>query len=80
MSRRGNPYDNAVAENFFNCLKCEFVHFQYVHSRLAEESAIFRYIEAYYNALSVLTVGLAGLFQTPLKKQIFIRLHKIMQS
>lgn len=51
MSRRGNPYDNAVAENFFNCLKCEFVHFQHFHTRLAAEVAIFRYIEAYYNAV-----------------------------
>ena len=25
MSRKGNPYDNAVAENFFSCLKCVFV-------------------------------------------------------
>ena len=33
MSRRGNPYDNAVAENFFNCLKCEFVHFKHFHTR-----------------------------------------------
>jgi putative transposase len=51
ISRRGNPYDNAVAENFFNCLKCEFVHFQHFHTRLAAEAAIFRYIEAYYNAV-----------------------------
>ena len=29
--------------------------------------------------LSVLTVGLAGSLQMPLKKQILIRLHKIMQ-
>ena len=26
MSRKGDPYDNAVAENFFSCLKCELVH------------------------------------------------------
>lgn len=26
MSRRGDPYDNAVAENFFSCLKCEPIH------------------------------------------------------
>ena len=28
MSRKGVPYDNAVAENFFSCLKCELVHLQ----------------------------------------------------
>ena len=26
MSRKGELYDKAVAENFFSCLKCELVH------------------------------------------------------
>ena len=26
MSRRGNPYDNALAENFFSILKTECIH------------------------------------------------------
>ena len=26
MSRRGNPYDNAMAENFFSILKTECIH------------------------------------------------------
>ena len=26
MSRRGNPYDNALAENFFSILKTEGIH------------------------------------------------------
>ena len=26
MSRRGNPYDNAMAENFFSILKCECIY------------------------------------------------------
>ncbi|MGO5029713.1 DDE-type integrase/transposase/recombinase [Candidatus Agathobaculum pullicola] len=26
MSRRGNPYDNAMAENFFSILKTEFIY------------------------------------------------------
>ena len=26
MSRRGNPYDNALAENFFSILKTECLH------------------------------------------------------
>ena len=26
MSRKGEPHDNAVAENFFSCLKCELVY------------------------------------------------------
>lgn len=27
-SRRGDPYDNAVVENFLSCLKCELIHFK----------------------------------------------------
>lgn len=26
MSRRGNPYDNAFAENFFSILKTEYIY------------------------------------------------------
>lgn len=51
MSRRGNPYNNAVAENFFNCLKCEFVYLQRFSTRQAAQTAIFRYIETYYNSV-----------------------------
>ena len=51
MSRKGNPYDNAVAENFFCCLKCEFSFFQNFKSRSQAQIAIFRYIEGYYNLI-----------------------------
>ena len=49
MSRKGNPYDNAVAENFFSCLKCEFTFLQDFKTRSEAKTAIFRYIEGYYN-------------------------------
>ena len=49
MSRKGDPYDNAVAENFFSCLKCECVYLQYFATRSAAKAAVFRYIEAFYN-------------------------------
>ena len=51
MSRKGNPYDNAVAENFFSCLKCECVHLHSFISRSEAQAVIFRYIEAYYNLI-----------------------------
>ena len=51
MSRKGNPYDNAVAENFFSCLKCEFTFFQEFRTRSEAKTAIFRYIEGYYNLI-----------------------------
>jgi len=50
MSRKGDPYDNAVAENFFSCLKCEMVHLQRFPTRNAAQTAIFAYIEAFYNS------------------------------
>lgn len=51
MSRKGDPYDNAVAENFFSCLKCECVYLQHFSTRNAAKASIFRYIEAYYNSV-----------------------------
>ncbi|SCZ11248.1 putative transposase [Alkaliphilus peptidifermentans DSM 18978] len=49
MSRKGNPYDNACAENFFSCLKCECTNFYSFRTREAAKQAIFEYIEVYYN-------------------------------
>jgi putative transposase len=49
MSRKGNPYDNAVAENFFSCLKCECTHSYRFKTRAEARMAIFEYIEIYYN-------------------------------
>lgn len=51
MSRKGDPYDNAVAENFFSCLKCELVHLQHYQTREQAKASIFAYIETYYNAV-----------------------------
>lgn len=51
MSRRGDPYDNAVAENFFSCLKCELVHLKHYHSRSEAQTDIFAYLEAFYNSV-----------------------------
>lgn len=51
MSRRGDPYDNAVAENFFSCLKCELVHLKQYATRAAAQSDVFAYLEAFYNSL-----------------------------
>jgi len=49
MSRKGDPYDNAVAENFFSCLKCECVHLSHFDTRDDARLRIFEYIEAFYN-------------------------------
>lgn len=51
MSRKGNPYDNAVAENFFSCLKSELVHLKRYDTRAQARNDIFAYIETFYNLL-----------------------------
>ena len=51
MSRKDEPYDNAVAENFFSCLKCELVHHKHYRTRSEAQADIFAYIEAYYNSM-----------------------------
>jgi len=50
MSRRGNCYDNAVAESFFKTLKKELVRKQIFLTREDAASKIFEYIEMFYNS------------------------------
>jgi transposase InsO family protein len=49
MSRKGNCYDNAFVESFFSTLKYELVYHQRFQSLAQARSAIFDYIEAFYN-------------------------------
>ncbi len=47
MSRRGNPYDNALAENFFSILKTECIHRQKIATFEEARSLIDDYIFFY---------------------------------
>lgn len=49
MSRKGNCWDNAVAESFFHTLKTELVHHEDYRSRSEAKASIFEYIEVFYN-------------------------------
>ena len=49
MSRRGNCYDNAVAESFFQLLKRERIKRRTYKSRDEARQDIFDYIEMFYN-------------------------------
>ena len=49
MSRKGNCWDNAVAESFFKTLKSECTDRQKFNTRKEAEMAIFQYIETWYN-------------------------------
>lgn len=49
MSRRGDCWDNAVAESFFATLEFELIEQQVFKTRKAAEMAIFEFIEIFYN-------------------------------
>lgn len=49
MSRKGNCWDNSVAESFFHTLKTELTHHERFETREQAKTAIFEYIETYYN-------------------------------
>ena len=49
MSRRGDCWDNAVAESFFATLKLELVYQVQWPTRAAARTAIFEYLELFYN-------------------------------
>ncbi|MFY0608593.1 MAG: IS3 family transposase [Cyclobacteriaceae bacterium] len=49
MSRKGNCWDNAVAENYFKILKSEMVYQSKYISILQAKSEIFEFIEIWYN-------------------------------
>jgi transposase InsO family protein len=49
MSRRGNCYDNAAMESFWSSLKNELVHRRRFATRADARTAIFDYIESFYN-------------------------------
>ena len=49
MSRKGNCWDNAVAESFFKSLKTELIYGAIEMSAKDMETELFEYIEVWYN-------------------------------
>ena len=49
VGRRGQCWDNAVAESFFATLKTELIHRQAWPTRKAAHQATFEYIEGWYS-------------------------------
>ena len=49
MSRKGNCWDNAVAESFFKSLKAEWVYKNHYSGYCDAEISIFKWIETWYN-------------------------------
>lgn len=50
MSRRGNCYDNAVAESFFHLHKREKIRRKTYATRDQARQDVFEYIEMFYNS------------------------------
>ncbi|UCM94702.1 MAG: IS3 family transposase [Candidatus Megaira endosymbiont of Mesostigma viride] len=51
MSRKGNCWDNAVAESFFGTIKMELIYQHKFRTREEAKDAIFEYIEVFYNRI-----------------------------
>jgi putative transposase len=49
MSRKGNCWDNAVAESFFHTLKTQLIYHIRLNNFEEAERILFKYIEVYYN-------------------------------
>lgn len=49
MSKKGDCWDNAVAESFFHTLKVELIHRMKFKTREEAKIKIFEYVEMYYN-------------------------------
>jgi len=49
MSRKGNCWDNAVAESFFGALKSEMIYHQIFTTQDQAQTNTFDYIEIFYN-------------------------------
>ena len=51
MSRKGNCWDNAVAESFFHTIKTELIYQHKFKTREEAKHVIFEYIEVFYNRI-----------------------------
>lgn len=73
MSRKGDCWDNAVAESFFSNLKNEAMHDRLFSSRAEGKAVVGDYIETYYNQQRLhQTLG----YQTPAAVEAALRVTK----
>ncbi len=78
MSRKGNCWDNAVAESFFRSIKVELTHGERYSTREISKKSIFQYIEIYYNRFrSHSSIGFVSpeTFENQYKKTAFMCLQ-----
>ena len=76
MSKKGDCWDNAVAESFFHTLKVELIHRTKFSSREEAKRRIFEYVEMYYNRKRAhSTLGFLSPFD--FEKQTFTSLQSV---
>lgn len=69
MSRKGNCWDNAVAESFFKTLKTECIYRHHFDTMEQARKALFRYIDGFYNTVRIHT-SLGGISPAEAYEQI----------
>ena len=70
MSRKGNCWDNAVAESFFKSMKSEWTQWHRYQTFKQAELSVFEYIEAWYN---IHRRHSALNYMTPIEYQTFLQ-------
>ena len=74
MSRKGDCWDNAVAESFFGTLKLELVFWEKYETRAQAKGSIIEYIEMFYNSQRLHSyLG----YQTPMEFETILVLQKV---
>ena len=53
MSRKGNCWDNAVAESFFKTVKVEYLYNHTIIAQTQTYRVLFKYIDGWYNTLRI---------------------------
>ena len=53
ISRKGDCWDNAVAESFFHTLKTELTNHHQFNNQKEAKNVIFEYIEVFYNRIRI---------------------------
>ena len=77
MSRKGNGWDNAVAESFFATLKTELVHLADWKTRAEAKSEIFEFMEVFYNGERLHShLGYLSPMEYELSSKTFRRRHR----
>lgn len=75
MSRKGNCWDNAVAESFFKTLKVELIYQEKFITIQQAKTTIFQYIEIWYNRKRIhSSLG----YRTPVEMEKYLQQKKLV--